>query len=73
MIIEKTTEYTIKLSWEELRDISNALSDALYLRKEFGLDLQYPTSEYQKLQVVIEGVLYPEGVNSEAIYPCVEK
>ena len=56
-ILNKTrvTTYVIELDWIELRDLSNALHDALQSRFEPVLECgdRYPDCEYKRLQDTI--------------------
>lgn len=49
-------EYTIKLTWEELRDLHNALYDAIQHR-EGDHEHTYPLKEYKALLHTITSTL----------------
>lgn len=59
MKIKNTQFYTITLSWTELRDLSNALHDALQLRKgpAFDVFMTKQVYEYKKLSGKINEAL----------------
>ncbi len=55
--MEIKKQYTIELTWEELRDVSNALHDALYSRTKHGDYGIYPVNKYRELQDKINKAL----------------
>lgn len=52
-MIIKNNGYTIELTWKELRDMSNALHDALQFRNGDNSG-SYPICEYIRLQQKIQ-------------------